>query len=179
MPDQQRSSSCFSVCSVGFPAAHLSLVSLSHGGAAGLGLRKSGKSRAKSSTQGWSPNSGQAAEDQSGVLLTCSFPSKVSSHFRAVSHYLSNRISKLAHRRSHPLHWTSYIMFWFSTSLLGTTRSRLLRMPWVSTSQPRTMRHHSQGTILTLTSSLTLNVRTLSAETMPRRDRMFPVYQMF
>ena len=33
--------------------------------AAGLGLRKSGKSRAKSSTQGWSPNSGQSAEDQS------------------------------------------------------------------------------------------------------------------
>ena len=33
--------------------------------AAGLGLRKSGKSRAKSSTQGWSPNSGQAAEDES------------------------------------------------------------------------------------------------------------------
>ena len=37
--------------------------------AAGFGLRKSGKSRAKSSTQGWSPNSGQAAEDQSGGLV--------------------------------------------------------------------------------------------------------------
>ena len=37
--------------------------------AAGFGLRKSGKSRAKSSTQGWSPNSGQAAEDQSGSLV--------------------------------------------------------------------------------------------------------------
>ena len=37
--------------------------------AAGCGLRKSGKSRAKSSTQGWSPNSGQAAEDQSGSLV--------------------------------------------------------------------------------------------------------------
>ena len=33
--------------------------------AAGLGLRKSGKSRAKSSNQGWSPNSGQAAQDES------------------------------------------------------------------------------------------------------------------
>ena len=32
--------------------------------AAGLGLRKSGKSRAKSSTWGWSPNSGQATEDK-------------------------------------------------------------------------------------------------------------------
>ena len=37
--------------------------------AAGLGLRKSGKSRAKSSTQGWSPNSGQSAEDQSGSFV--------------------------------------------------------------------------------------------------------------
>ena len=37
--------------------------------AAGLGLRKSGKSRAKSSTQGWSPNSGQAAEDESGSFV--------------------------------------------------------------------------------------------------------------
>ena len=92
-----------------------------------------------------------------GVLLTCSFPSKVSSHLRAVSHYLNNRISKPVHRRSQPLHWTSFRMVWFSTSLLGTTRSRLLRMPWVSTSQPGTMRHHSQGTILTPTSSLTLN----------------------
>ena len=36
--------------------------------AAGLGLRKSGKCRAKSSTQGWSPNSGQAAEDELGSV---------------------------------------------------------------------------------------------------------------
>ena len=34
--------------------------------AAGLGLRKSGKFRAKSSNQGWSPNSGQDAEHESG-----------------------------------------------------------------------------------------------------------------
>ena len=37
--------------------------------AAGLGLRKSGKSRAKSSNQGWSPNSGQAAQDESGSFV--------------------------------------------------------------------------------------------------------------
>ena len=37
--------------------------------AAGLGLRKSGKSRAKSSTQGWSPNSGQAVEHESGSFV--------------------------------------------------------------------------------------------------------------
>ena len=37
--------------------------------AAGLGLRKSGKSRAKSSNQGWSPNSGQAAQNESGSFV--------------------------------------------------------------------------------------------------------------
>ena len=37
--------------------------------AAGLFLHKSGKSRAKPSTQGWSPNSGQAAEDESGSFV--------------------------------------------------------------------------------------------------------------
>ena len=37
--------------------------------AAGLGLRKSGKSRAKSSNKGWSPNSGQAAEHESGSFV--------------------------------------------------------------------------------------------------------------
>ena len=48
-----------------------------------------------------------------GVLLTCSFPSKVSIHLRAVSHYLNNRISKLALRRSQLLQWISYRMVWF------------------------------------------------------------------
>ena len=37
--------------------------------AAGLGLRKSGKSRAKSSNQGWSPNSGQDAEHESWSIV--------------------------------------------------------------------------------------------------------------
>ena len=37
--------------------------------AAGFGLRKSGKSRAKSSTQGWCPNSGQATEDEPGSFV--------------------------------------------------------------------------------------------------------------
>ena len=141
--------------------------------AAALRLRKSGKSRAMSSTQGWSPDPQRISR---GVLLTCSFPSKVSSHLRAVSHYL-NRISKPAH--SLPLHWISYQMVWFSTRLLGKTRSSLLRMPWISTSQLGTMRHHSQGTILNLTSSLTLNCLTLSAETMPCRDWTLLMCQTF
>ena len=37
--------------------------------AAVLGLRKSGKSRAKSSNQGWSPNSGQDAEHESASFV--------------------------------------------------------------------------------------------------------------
>ena len=37
--------------------------------AAGLGLRKSGKFRAKSSNQGWSPNSGQDAEHESASFV--------------------------------------------------------------------------------------------------------------
>ena len=37
--------------------------------AAGSGIRKSGKSRAKSSTQSWFPNPSQAAEDQSGSFV--------------------------------------------------------------------------------------------------------------
>ena len=37
--------------------------------AAGLGYRKSGKNRARSSNQGWSPDSGQAAHDESGSFV--------------------------------------------------------------------------------------------------------------
>ena len=36
--------------------------------AAGSGYRRSGKNRARSSTQGWSPNSGQVAEDELGSV---------------------------------------------------------------------------------------------------------------
>ena len=100
--DQQRSSSCFPVCFVGFPIAHLSFVCLSHGGG--------------SLAQSWPSNSGQVTDDGSRNSL----PSN-SSHPRAFSQCLNNRISKLAHRRSQPLHWTSHRLDRFSTSLLGTT----------------------------------------------------------
>ena len=57
-----------------------------------------------------------------GALLTCSFPSKVSSHLRAVSHCL-NSISRLVHRCSQRyLHWTSHKVDRDSPSLLRTTR---------------------------------------------------------
>ena len=123
--------------------------------AAGLGLRKSGKFKAIRvglpilvKTQSMSPR----------VLLMCWFPSKVSIHLRAVSDFL-NRICKLALRRSQPLIWISYRTVWVSTSLLGPTRSRLQRMPRVSTSQPgkKKTRHHLQGKTSTPTPSSTLN----------------------
>ena len=48
---------------------HISRLFVCAMAAAGLGLRKSGKSTAKSSTQGWSPNSGQDAEHESASLV--------------------------------------------------------------------------------------------------------------
>ena len=91
------------------------------------------------------------------TLPWCSLPGTNSSHPRATSHSLDNRISKPAHRRSQPLHWTSHRMHRASTSQLGT------------------IRHHSQATILTLPPSFSLNRLTLSVETMPRRDRTLPL----
>ena len=83
--------------------------------------------------------------------------SQSTSHTGA-QHCLNNRISGPAYRRSHLLlHWTSHRVDRASTSLLGTTRGRLLRMPRASTSQPGTIRLHLQGTIFTLPPSLTLN----------------------
>ena len=70
-------------------------------------------------------------------------------------------------------------MDWFSTSLLGPTRSSLQQMPWISTSHPGTMRYHSQGKTSTLTPSSTLNWLTLSAETMLRRIRTHLLPQTF
>ena len=156
VPDQQRSSSCFSCVFRWFPSS-TSLICLlepwRRQASAFASLASPEQSRR---LRVGLPSRVKPQRISRGVLLTCSFPSKVSSHLRAVSHHL-NRISKLAHRRSQPLHWISCRMVWFSTSLLGATRSRLQRMPWVSTSQPGTMRHHSQGTTSTLTSSLKLN----------------------
>ena len=64
VPDQQRSSSCFPVCSVGFPAAHLSFVCLSHGGGR---LRPSQVWQVQSKVvdSRLVSNSFQAAEDES------------------------------------------------------------------------------------------------------------------
>ena len=68
LPDQQRSCPCLS-CDQLVSQRHISHLFVRAMAAAGLGLRKSGKSRAKSSTQSWSPNSGQAAEDQLASLV--------------------------------------------------------------------------------------------------------------
>ena len=57
------------LCDLLVSQQHISQLFVQAMAAAGLGYRKSGKSRAKSSTQGWSPNSGQAAEDESGSFV--------------------------------------------------------------------------------------------------------------
>ena len=62
VPDQQRSSSCFPVCSVGFPIAHLSFVCLSHGGSRAPISQNHAQQVVDS---GLSPNSGQVIEDGS------------------------------------------------------------------------------------------------------------------
>ena len=89
------------------------------------------------------PTPGKSQKMDRETLPGCLLPSN-SSHPRAFSHCLNNRISKPAHRRSQPLQWTSHRLDRFSTSLLGTTLSRLLRMPCVSTSLLGTIRHHLQ-----------------------------------
>ena len=146
MLHQQRSS-CFPVRFVGFPIAPLSFVCLSHGG---------GRLSPFWQVQSKVVDSRLVSISDRETLPWYSLPITNSSHPRATSHCPNNRISKPAHRRSQPLHWTSHRMDRFSTGPLGTTRSRLLWMPWVSTSLLGTMRHHLQGTILTLTSSSTL-----------------------
>ena len=65
MPDQQRSSSCFPVCSVGFPAAHPSLVCLSHG-CGRLRPSQVWQVQSKVVDSGLVSQLGQSAEDQSG-----------------------------------------------------------------------------------------------------------------
>ena len=97
--------------------------------AAGFGLRKSGKSRAKSSTQGWSPNSGQAAEDESGsfVDMLVSEQGQQSSSSGLTLHQQQNQ---QAGTDAVSL-FTGSATEWFSSvpALLGATRGRLLRIP--------------------------------------------------
>ena len=139
---------------------------------AAAGFRHSGKSRAKSSTQGWSPNSGQVAEDASRnpALVLASGHEQQSS---ASNLTLPQQEDQQAGTQTQSASSVDQ-MDRATTTLLGTTRRRLLRMPRVSTSLLGTIRHHSQATILTLPASLKLNRLTLSAETMPRRDRTLP-----
>ena len=87
--------------------------------AAGLGLRKSGKSRAKSSNQGWSPNSGQDAEHESASFADV-LVSEQGQHSSSSGLRYLNRISKLALRRSQSLLWISHRTVWVSTTRLGT-----------------------------------------------------------
>ena len=57
------------LCDLLVSQQHISQLFVQAMAAAGLGYRKSGKNRARSSNQGWSPNSGQAAHDESGSFV--------------------------------------------------------------------------------------------------------------
>ena len=67
-PDQQRSY-CLSFVFRWFPSNTFLICLFEAMAAAGLGLRKSGKFRAKSSNQSWSPNFEQVAENESHKLV--------------------------------------------------------------------------------------------------------------
>ena len=136
--------------------------------AAGAGLRKSGKIRAKSSNQGWSPNSGQDAEHESASLVDVFVPSKVSSHLRAVSHYPQQLNQQAGTQTQHASSMNS-----------APIQRRLQCAPWTRTSQLGIMKLHLQEKTSTLTPSLTLTDSTLSAETMLHRDRTLLTPQMF
>ena len=69
LPDQQNVVPWSFLCDLLVSQQHISHLFVRAMAAAGLGLRKSGKSRAKSSNQGWSPNSGQDAEHESGSFV--------------------------------------------------------------------------------------------------------------
>ena len=124
---------------------------------AAAGFRHSGKSRAKSSNQSWSPNRGQVTEDglRNPALVLASGHEQQSSASNLTlpqqedqQDWHTDAVSLLSGPATE---WIGA-----TTTLLGTTRRRLLRMPRVSTSQLGTIRHHSQATILSLPASLTL-----------------------
>ena len=121
--------------------------------AAGLGLRKSGKSRAKSSNQGWSPNSGQDAEHESTSFVDV-LVSEQGQHSSSSGPQITSTESASWLSDAVSLSYGSATeRSWVSTSRLGPTRSRLQRMLRVSTSQLGTMRHHLQGKTSTPTPS--------------------------
>ena len=109
---------------------HISQLFVQAMAAAGLGLRKSGKFRAKSSNQGWSPNSGQDAERETASLVDV-LVSEQGQHSSSRGPHIT--------RTTESASWLSDAVnlfcrsatewFWFSTSLLGATRSRTQRMP--------------------------------------------------
>ena len=125
--------------------------------AAGLGLRKSGKSRAKSSNQGWSPNSGQAAEHESGSFVDV-LVSEQGQHSSSSGLTLPQQQNQQAGSQTQ----SASSMDQLQNGLVqyqpsGTNPEPPTANAWVSTSQPGTMRHHLQGKTSTLTPSSTLN----------------------
>ena len=125
--------------------------------AAGLGFRKSGKNRPRSSNQSWSPNSGQAAEDQSGSFADV-LVSEQGQHSSSSGLTLPQQNQQAGSQTQ-------------SASSLDQSQNGLVQYQpsgtnpepptanalWVSTSHLGTMRHHSQGKTSTLTPPSTLN----------------------
>ena len=125
--------------------------------AAGLGLRKSGKFRAKSSNQGWSPNSGQDAEHESGSFVDV-LASEQGQHSASSGLTLPQQQNQQAGSQMQ------------STSSVDQLQNGLVQyQPSGSNPEPPPAHASGQyqpagnnetplaGTILTLTSSLTLN----------------------
>ena len=101
------------------------------------------------------PTPGKSQKMDRETMPWCSLPSANSSHPRATSHCLNNRIIRPVYRRSQLLHWASHRMGRARTSLLGTTRRRSLRLPQARSTLLGTIRLHLQGTTLTLPHTLT------------------------
>ena len=103
------------------------------------------KSKARSSNQSWSPNSGEVTEDGSQALRECSFPSMTNGRVTAISCCHSHAAIRLAHRLSQPHHyWTNHSVARSGTSLLGTTRRY---RDFASRGRPQFHRHRRSSTL--------------------------------
>ena len=145
------------LCDLLVSQQHISQLFVRAMAAAGLGLRKSGKSRAKSSTQGWSPNSGRAAEDESGSFVDV-LVSEQGQHSSSSGLTLPQQQNQQAGSQTQ------------SASSMDQLQNGLVQYrPSGTNPEPPTtdtlgeyqppgiMRHHSQGKTSTLTPSSTLN----------------------
>ena len=171
LPDQQRSCPCLSFVVCWFPSnTFLSC------------LFKPWRRRAQAIAglaRTEPPNSGQAAEDESGSFVDV-LVSEQGQHSSSSGLTLPQQQNQQAGSQTQ----SASSMDQLQNGLVqyqpsGSNPVQPTANALFSTSQPGTVRHHSQGKTSTLTSSLTLNRLTLSAETMLRRDRTLLMPQTF